>query len=428
MAKRSEFYIYKRKKKRGSYWYVIFIDKKTGKEGSAKSIDVLKEELGLGYASRVERKSDAFRIALKALEEERSNKNGMLLSEYCMKFWNYDESEYIKMRNSRKEGSIGKEYAKNMLLFFKKHVFPHFDKTMLLSDVSLSDIEYLATALKAESMLSSGTIQLVLLSLTIPLKEAFRQGLILKNPVENFFGVAKKSSERGYLTKDECKSILDFLSSHEKDYYPSYVLALRLAFYSGMRSGEIRALSFSAFEKTNHSGIMRLNIRTSISPYSGLKGTKGKYERAILVPEPFYEELKRNSKESALCFPSKSGGYISSPTLLGFFRKVLSDWGISEEKQKERKLTFHSIRHSFSTIGKECGISREDRMLALGHRSERVNEVYTHQSDESLLGVYPLTLMFFSKAPSAVRVDELAALPVQKQSCVEAVPERCTRG
>ena len=67
-------------------------------------------------------------------------------------------------------------------------------------------------------------------------------------------------------------------------------------------------------------------------------------------------------------------------------------------------------------------------MLALGHRSERVNEVYTHQSDESLLGVYPLTMMFFSKAPSAVRVDELAALPVQKQSCVEAVPERCTRG
>ena len=118
MAKRSEFYIYKRKKKRGSYWYVIFIDKKTGKEGSAKSIDVLKEELGLGYASRVERKSDAFRIALKALEEERSNKNGMLLSEYCMKFWDYDESEYIKMRNSRKEGSIGKEYAKNMLLFW----------------------------------------------------------------------------------------------------------------------------------------------------------------------------------------------------------------------------------------------------------------------------------------------------------------------
>lgn len=47
MAHRKEFYLYKRKKKRGSYWYVCYLDRESGKQGNAKSIDVLKEKLGV---------------------------------------------------------------------------------------------------------------------------------------------------------------------------------------------------------------------------------------------------------------------------------------------------------------------------------------------------------------------------------------------
>ena len=45
MAKRKAFYLYKRKKKHGAYWYVCYINPDTGAQVTAKSIDVLKERL-----------------------------------------------------------------------------------------------------------------------------------------------------------------------------------------------------------------------------------------------------------------------------------------------------------------------------------------------------------------------------------------------
>ena len=47
MAHRTEFYLYKRKKQKASYWYVCYLDRESGKQMTAKSIDVLKERLGL---------------------------------------------------------------------------------------------------------------------------------------------------------------------------------------------------------------------------------------------------------------------------------------------------------------------------------------------------------------------------------------------
>lgn len=42
MAHRRSFYLYKRHKKNGDYWYVCFLDRETGKQLNAKSIDCLK--------------------------------------------------------------------------------------------------------------------------------------------------------------------------------------------------------------------------------------------------------------------------------------------------------------------------------------------------------------------------------------------------
>ena len=68
-------------------------------------------------------------------------------------------------------------------------------------------------------------------------------------------------------------------------------------------------------------------------------------------------------------------------TLRLSFYEILKNIGISEEVRKTRRLTFHSLRHYFSTYTCQENISQEDRMLVLGHRSEKVNSRYTHISD-----------------------------------------------
>ena len=43
MAKRKPFYVYKRQKKHGSYWYVCYINPDTGEQENARSIVCLRK-------------------------------------------------------------------------------------------------------------------------------------------------------------------------------------------------------------------------------------------------------------------------------------------------------------------------------------------------------------------------------------------------
>ena len=399
MAHRTEFYLYKRKKKNGSYWYVCYLDKESGKQMNAKSIDVLKERLGIGEFRAVTRRDEAVIIAKKALD------SGLIFSseadrpfiDYCIDFWDYENSPYIRARNAAKADSIGKEYAHNMRFFLRKHVEPHIAPKLKLINVQTRHLDNVISEIKEESGLASGTMQLISLSFTLPLKEAYRRGIIKENPALKMLKITRVEKERGCFSYDECISILSYLKAHEKEIYPSYYLAIVLAMLTGMRSGEVRALNIRDIEKSSYQKLWKINIAHSISPYSGLKGTKGKYQRSALIPEELKDALFLNADSSGLALPSRGGGYISSPTLRSIFYSLLDELGITEDVRKERNLTFHSLRHSFSTIGRDKNIAQEDRMAVLGHRSKEVNDRYTHISDETLLRVFSITDDLFSR-------------------------------
>lgn len=399
MAHRTEFYLYKRKKQKNSYWYVCYLDRDSGKQMTAKSIDVLKERLGLWDFRSVTRRDEAVIIAKKALDSGIifSNESNMLFIDYCLHFWDWDNSEYIKLRNAAKAGSIGKEYAHNMSFFLKKHVEKYLPENLKLHSVQTRHLDKVITSLREEANLASGTVQLIALSFTLPLKEAYRKNLIAENPALKMMKVIRVEKERGCFTYDECLSILDYLKKHKDSLYSSYYLAITLAMVTGMRSGEVRALNIKDIEKSHYEGLWKVNIVCSISPYSGLKGTKGKYDRAAFIPEKLKDELFENADSDGIALPSKWGGYISSPTLRNTFYGILDEIGIDEVQRDERNLTFHSLRHSFSTLGRDKSISQEDRMVVLGHKSKEVNDRYTHISEGALYRVSTLTSELFSK-------------------------------
>lgn len=393
MAKRCRFYLYQRKLKKGKYWYVNFIDPTTGNISTAKSIDVLKEKLGLGYTDTIKRREEAAIIANRALDAGLIylNNSDITFYDYCTEFWDWDKSQYIKLRNYVKPNSIGQEYAKNMLINFKRHVSVYLPKNLRLREVKTWHLETIINNLFKEGKLAAGTIQLVVISFTQPLKEALRQGLILENPSSNLIRVASRENSRGSLTYSECVLFSKTLNTMYKDgtIFKSYYLALMLALSTGMRSGEIRVLNRSNIISsflTREDGVVldKIIISQSIAPYSGIKSTKGKYDRAICIPHEFGTLLIGNSDKKGRIFPGKNGGYISSPTLRLAFSNVLLQMGLDAAEQKMRELSFHSLRHSFSTLSRDNNVSMEDRMLVLGHRSEKVNERYTHMSDEQL--------------------------------------------
>ena len=143
---------------------------------------------------------------------------------------------------------------------------------------------------------------------------------------------------------------------------------------------------------STYEGWTRVNIVHSIALYSGIKGTKSNYDRAVLIPNILADELRNNADKRGVCMPSKQKiGYISAPTLRNTFYDLLNEIGINENLRQERNLTFHSLRHTFSTLGRDNLISQEDRMLVLGHKSADINNRYTHLSEEALHRVSVLT-------------------------------------
>lgn len=394
MAHRSEFYVYKRKKKRGSYWYVCYVDSETGKQGTAKSIDVLKERLGLGDNRATKRRDEAVIIAKKALDEciIYSKPSNIPFFAYCEEFWDFDRSQYIRLRNNLKPGSIGKEYAQNMLFFFRKHVEPFLPPSIKLSSVTTSHLDSVIRSLYECRSLSSGTIQLISISFRQPLKEAERVGLISSDPSRRMMRIERTERPRGCLTEDECRRLCALMENRKESIFPSYYLAIKLGLCTGMRSGEIRALNVSDIMDSAIPGYHLIRIRNSIAPYSGLKCTKGKYERAVLVPSDLAYELIANADEKGRVIKSKHGrGYVSSPTIRNFLYSLLDDIGMDEGERERRNITFHSLRHTFSTLGRDNSIAQEDRMLVLGHKSTDVNDRYTHETEEALLRVSRLT-------------------------------------
>lgn len=381
MAKRRKFYLYQRKKKRGDYWYVCFIDPQTGRQGTAKSIDVLKERLGLGDNEATTNRDDAAIIANKALEAGIVFSGGAeeLFSSYCLRFWDFDNSEYIRLRNQVSPDSIGREYTMNMLCNLKKHVLPEIPTSLKLSAVSTRHLDNVVS--KAfDKGLANGTIQMIVLSFSIPLKESLRQRYIVVNPCDNLMKIPRNEKGRGVFTDDEISSILKYVSSGVVDV--PIANAITLAVLTGMRNGEIRALRCEDIDQNYRTGYDRITISSSLAPYTGVKSTKGKYDRVVLIPHDFGDKLIKDSINGIII--SSDGEYMSSLTLRLSFYNVLFTLGISEEVRCERRLTFHSLRHYFSTYTCQENISQEDRMVVLGHRSEKVNDRYTHISDARL--------------------------------------------
>lgn len=409
MARRKRFYLSKRKKKHGTYWYVSYIDLETGKQQTAKSVEVLRERLGIREFHPIIHMEEACIIAQKALDAGivQAGVSDQLFTEYCEQFWDWDRSQYIRRRNQKRPNSIGLEYTRNMQFNFKKHAAPNLPSRLKLTAVSPWHLEQVLNSLLEAGKLSSGTISLIFLSMSIPLKEAYRQGLIPYNPASRVEQVSRMDRSRGILTPEEknrlgtCMNDALYRDVLEKPYF----LAISLAMSTGMRIGEIRALHKQNIQpKVLRNPVSRelldkVIICESVAPYTGFKGTKGKYSREICIPHKLGEQLlayaDENPKRNNLVFWNQKSAYGDGPitdnTLRKTFYSLLKDIGIDERQRKERNITFHSLRHFFNTTGKDLQISQEDRMMVMGHRSTVMNERYTHITDEQLIRVSSVT-------------------------------------
>lgn len=271
---------------------------------------------------------------------------------------------------------------------YKDHYKLHlkdFFKDIKLIDINTMIISHFIKQKQKEG-LSSKTINNILTSMGTVFNWAIENGYIMFNPVQRVKKLKVEHQEMSFLTKDEIGAVLDFSQKNYPDFYPLLLTTI----YSGMRRGEILALTWDCVNfkkstlkvtKTLHKGV----ITTPKTKNSVIE---------IKVPQKLIEvlkELKNTSvpNEKNLVFSQSNGKFLDADNMIKRrFNKVLDGTGVA-------RVRFHDLRHTYASLllAKDLNIKYIQKQM--GHASFEITmNTYAHLMPE----VY---------ATSEVKIDEL---------------------
>ena len=268
------------------------------------------------------------------------------------------------------------------------HIRPYFAKiTCAKINQKLLDEYYAEISKKTVEghLLAAGTLRCLCMLINGTLRRAQEQGY-LKN---QYLLIPKLSREYHlvHVFSKENQTLLEkYLFSHPSQYSCGILLAL----YSGIRIGELCALTYDDLDLTNgYVRIIRTVQRTTVTNFK--EEMKKKTEliitspksrsayRLIPLPDFLIEYLNQNLifSESRRFIFSKLGDTPVDPrTIQYFYKQVL-------EKSQIPYLNFHCLRHTFATRCITLGWDIRTLSEILGHSDIKITmEYYFHSSME----------------------------------------------
>lgn len=172
----------------------------------------------------------------------------------------------------------------------------------------------------------------------------------------------KESKLPVVLSPDEALSIFDAVENLK------HRTILMLIYSAGLRVGEVVRLRIEDIDgarKTVH-----------------IRGAKGKKERYTLLADSMLEVLReyyREYRPKEFLFEGADGRrHYSERSVQHIFERTAKRAGI------HKRVSVHSLRHSFATHLLEGGTDLRYIQKLLGHNSTKTTEIYTHVSTRSL--------------------------------------------
>ena len=164
----------------------------------------------------------------------------------------------------------------------------------------------------------------------------------------------------------------DLISNCHEEFLKNIMI---VAFYSGMRLGEITNMQWSQIDLRNKTIVVRSNSTFT---------TKSKKDRVIPMCNKLYNLLKGLSdnslqtKDSIYVFEKINGIRYLNDHISKSFKKVLA------KSSLDKKLKFHSLRHSFASNLIQRGVSLYVIKELLGHSDISTTQIYSHLRSDDL--------------------------------------------
>lgn len=151
---------------------------------------------------------------------------------------------------------------------------------------------------------------------------------------------------------------------------PKHRLVLATVYAAGLRVSEVVALRVSDIDSDR----MTIQVRQG----------KGRKDRLVMLSPVLLEELRRYcrwARPADWLFPGqKPGRPLTTRTVQKACRRAVEAAGLGSE----RRITIHTLRHSFATHLLEGGTDLRLIQTLLGHNSLRSTAIYTHVSTHRL--------------------------------------------
>lgn len=308
----------------------------------------------------------------------------VFLIETLLKFWDFENSEYVKKRIARGY-DIKQRNCKEKLGIVKRYWAKYFDADRTVQSLTSRELDDFLMYLRTEKKLSADTVNKTMTAGNMAFEFLIKEGLITSNPLSSVERFKVNAKKRGIPTETEMKKLMelnwDWTDSVNK-------LAFKVAALFGLRAGEISGLQVCDIDANAD----LLYIRHSWNDTDKLKDTKNGDDRIIPIEHGVALELLMNARRnpdysdtSFVFWSPKVAGQPMWPSSFEYdFYIAMQKIGISEEQRKERNIVFHSLRHYCATqIAQRASL--EIAMKILGHRTEEMTRLYSEHETQMKL-------------------------------------------
>jgi integrase len=351
------------------FWYAHFVDglgrrrkKSTGLTSRAKALEM---------AHALQRAANEARRGVLTEVRARDLLSEILQSATGEGLRSFTVAEWFNLNVQQKQKSRAMQTAKRHAQLAREFIeFLGHRASLNIEAITPKDILDFRNV-RGSKGLAPATLNLDIKVLSATFNAALRQGLISANPCTALEKVKNRAQRKSVFTPEQVSALVKAAEGDWKG-------LILTAFYIGARLNDCANLRWR-----------NVDLVSEIKTIRFVTGKTGKEIVAVihLVLEEYLLSLPAAESDDAFLFPSLAQR-ATSPLSKEFSRlmeaarieqRVIRDRNENGSGRSVSALSFHSLRHSFSSLLANAGIAEETRMALTGHTTREMQQRYTHR-------------------------------------------------